>query len=85
MLLFATSDGRESGQRCLVHQASKGWTSEAWSQGDVLPSLGHQGHLSPLDVSVEPAWSPASKDAALTGQEVSPRRSICLRGSRQDN
>lgn len=65
VLLCASPDSRERGQRCLIHQASKGWTSEACSQGDVQPSFGHQGHLSPLDVPVEPAWSPVSKDAAL--------------------
>lgn len=65
VFLCASLDGREKGQRCLILQASKGWTSKACSQGDVQPSFGHQGHLSPLDVSVEPAWSPASKDAAL--------------------
>lgn len=47
-------------------------------QGDMLPSFGHQSHLSPLDVSTEPAWSPVSKDAAVSRQEVSPHRSICL-------
>lgn len=31
--LFASPDSRERGQRCLIHQASKGWTSEAWSRG----------------------------------------------------
>lgn len=44
----------------------------AWSQGELVPSLGHQGHLSPLDVSVEPARSPGSKDTILTRQEVPP-------------
>lgn len=34
--------------------------------GGLLPFLGHQGHLSPVDVLVEPAWSPGSKDAILT-------------------
>lgn len=43
-----------------------------WSQGELLPSLSHQGHLFPLDVSVEPAWSPGSKDTILTRREVSP-------------
>lgn len=72
MLPFASPDRSDRGQRCLIHQASKGRTLEAWSQGDLLPSLSHQGHLSPLDVSVEPAWSPGSKDAVLTRREVSP-------------
>lgn len=44
----------------------------AWSQGGLVPSLGHQGHLSPLGVSVEPAWSPGSKDTILARREVPP-------------
>ena len=79
VLLCASPDGRERGQRCLIHQASKGWTSEACSQGDVQPSFSHPGHLSPLDVSVEPAWSPVSKDTALKpGRRCHPvDRSAC--------
>lgn len=42
-------------------------------RGEVLPlSFGHQSHLSPMAVLVEPPWSPGKKDATVTKREVSP-------------